>query len=393
LRQTGMGLNEQQLDNIKTLIKHKDTTEAYTLILGYMQTRSQSVLKTEEGLNEASMKLSTAWREYLEPGGKLFGTILEYINKALTTVLVLLPKVENAYKSWGTTILQRLGIIKKGHDDYTKTVVASDKKIEASNKQSLEAISAAEAKAAADKKIKTVEQLATEQAIRDDFAAKAKEKRDIWFKAEEERLKIKKDFEENNEKELQQYLKELRQGSWAAQLMGEKSNAEDRKEVEKSVHNFFDVMAGLQNSKNREMFEIGKQMAAINTTIKTYEAAMSVFTGMTSTIPGPAGVALGIAGSAAAVVMGLEQVSQIESQSMPQAAGGAYAPGDGATARFGEQGNPEWIMNQGNIKALARESSGKSQTTVNFQANNRTIQTVTVMSNQSQYRLKKEGRA
>ncbi len=62
---------------------------------------------------------------------------------------------------------------------------------------------------------------------------------------------------------------------------------------------------------------LGKAFAIAGATIDTYRGALAAFTGMTSTIPGPVGIALGIAAAAAAVANGLATVKQIISVKIP----------------------------------------------------------------------------
>ncbi len=72
---------------------------------------------------------------------------------------------------------------------------------------------------------------------------------------------------------------------------------------------------------------LGKAFAIAGATIDTYRGALAAFTGMTSSIPGPVGIALGIAAAAAAVANGLATVKQIISVKIP---GGADAGAGGA---------------------------------------------------------------
>lgn len=67
----------------------------------------------------------------------------------------------------------------------------------------------------------------------------------------------------------------------------------------------------LQQSKNTELREIGKAAALVQIGIQTATSAMSVFDGFVKTIPGPVGVALGIAGAAAATAFGVEKAGQV----------------------------------------------------------------------------------
>lgn len=87
----------------------------------------------------------------------------------------------------------------------------------------------------------------------------------------------------------------------------------------------FGMIANLMNTNSKEMFEIGKKAAIVQTTIDTYQMATSSYKAMAG-IPfiGPA---LGAAAAASAVAFGLAQVSSISSQQFtPSAEGGFDIP-------------------------------------------------------------------
>ncbi|WEJ62151.1 hypothetical protein [Thiomicrorhabdus lithotrophica] len=87
----------------------------------------------------------------------------------------------------------------------------------------------------------------------------------------------------------------------------------------------FGMIANLMNTNSKEMFEIGKKAAIVQTTIDTYQMATSAYKAMVG-IPfiGPA---LGAAAAASAVAFGLAQVSSISSQQFtPSAEGGFDIP-------------------------------------------------------------------
>lgn len=130
---------------------------------------------------------------------------------------------------------------------------------------------------------------------------------------------------------------------------------EQKRELAEGTSTFISGLTGLMRSKNRTAFEVGKKAAQAEALINTYLSAQKAFSSLVGIpVVGPA--LAGIA-AAAAVVSGLENVRRIENTSF-QAAGGAYAAGDGVTAKFGEPGNPEWILNEGNLRAILREAQG-----------------------------------
>jgi hypothetical protein len=92
-------------------------------------------------------------------------------------------------------------------------------------------------------------------------------------------------------------------------------------------------VAGLFN-RNSVAF---KGLASAQALIQTYQSAQAAFTGMTSTIPGPVGIALGVAAAAAAVINGLKNVAQINQVRLPKLEqGGEINIGGKSHAQGGE---------------------------------------------------------
>jgi hypothetical protein len=69
-------------------------------------------------------------------------------------------------------------------------------------------------------------------------------------------------------------------------------------------------LVALQNSKNATLKGIGKAAAIANIVIKTAESAMNIYSGFAAAIP-IFGHALGVAGAAAAIAFGAEQVGNV----------------------------------------------------------------------------------
>ena len=82
---------------------------------------------------------------------------------------------------------------------------------------------------------------------------------------------------------------------------------------------FLSQMANMMQSKNRQMFEIGKAAAIGETVIQTYRAAQGAYAAL-APIP-IVGPALGIAAAAAAIVSGMARVQSIRSQSFGSTGG------------------------------------------------------------------------
>jgi hypothetical protein len=173
------------------------------------------------------------------------------------------------------------------------------------------------------------------------------------------------------------------------------NEAKYKKNLETEVHNVIGELASLQNSKNKDLFEIGKQAAVAQVLIKGAEAIMGFWA--TSSQLGPiAGPIFAGIETAAVIAIGAEQINQIESQSFPAAAGGAFGKGDGVNASFGEPGNPEAILNEPQLKSIINraigQAGGGSGSQINLVMDKQTMQRWSVQNSQTQYRLKKEGR-
>lgn len=101
----------------------------------------------------------------------------------------------------------------------------------------------------------------------------------------------------------------------------EKAEAEKRKKIERAVMDNKLQLASQTLGNIATIFgeesKAAKAAAVAQTTIDTYRAAQSAFTGMTQTIPGPVGIALGAVAAAAAVASGLANVKKIVSTKEP----------------------------------------------------------------------------
>lgn len=161
-------------------------------------------------------------------------------------------------------------------------------------------------------------------------------------------------------------------------------------ELEKSLQDVLGELASLQNSKNRTLFEIGKQAAVANALVKAAEAVMGFWAtcGELGPIAGP--IMAGIETAAVAVVTG-EQVSQIESQSFPAAAQGALVTpqGGGALVQVGEKAQ-EAVMNSKMMKDAMQAS--QPHVTAVFLPTKAHVAAFTGVSTQSKARMIKEGR-
>lgn len=133
------------------------------------------------------------------------------------------------------------------------------------------------------------------------------------------------------------------------------NNEEQKRAIAEQTRGFMANLSTLSRSDNKTMFEVGKRAAQATALVNMYLSIAKAW--------GQLGPILGIPAAAAMAIVGWQNVRAIE-QTQFRAASGAYGPGDGATVKFAESGNPEWIMNQGNIRALVREVVAESGGTV-----------------------------
>lgn len=172
-------------------------------------------------------------------------------------------------------------------------------------------------------------------------------------------------------------------------VTNEKLTTDQINAIKQGGFDFFSNLSALTRAKNYEFYMIGKRSSQVNAGIQTAEAAIKSYNWASSW----GGPIAGAAAAAAAALAGAVQISAIEGATF-QAAAGAYAPGDGATVKMGELGNPEWVMNEGNIRAIIQEtvSAANTKQTINLIVNRQTLQSWGVQSALEQTRLQREGR-
>jgi hypothetical protein len=87
------------------------------------------------------------------------------------------------------------------------------------------------------------------------------------------------------------------------------------------------AFAGKSKAAQKKAFNTQKKLNIAIATIDTIKGAVSAFTGMTSTIPGPVGIALGVVAAAGVAASGVAQVKKISSTTFDGGGGGG---GEGA---------------------------------------------------------------
>lgn len=146
-----------------------------------------------------------------------------------------------------------------------------------------------------------------------------------------------------------------------------------------SVANGLGQVAQLMNSNNKKAFKIGQAAAIAQVAIKTPQAAMDAYSSLAG-IP-YVGPFLGAAAAAAAVVMGMQQISKIRSQQPPQfRTGGTYTIGghggvDSQMVAFrGTPGEQVSINTPSQARAMERIATAMEDGQVNQPRSNRPLQ-------------------
>jgi hypothetical protein len=106
----------------------------------------------------------------------------------------------------------------------------------------------------------------------------------------------------------------------------------------------------------------GKALAVAQTTIQTFQSAIGAFKGMVTTIPGPAGIALGIAAQAGALANGFAAVKKIIATKVP----GASDTAGGAPTALAAQAAPltptpqtvNTTIDQNSVNAIGNVAAG-----------------------------------
>ena len=89
------------------------------------------------------------------------------------------------------------------------------------------------------------------------------------------------------------------------------------------------AFAGKSKAAQKKAFNTQKKLNIAIATIDTIKGAVSAFTGMTSTIPGPVGIALGVVAAAGVAASGIAQVKKISSTTFDGGGGGGDGGGGG----------------------------------------------------------------
>lgn len=98
--------------------------------------------------------------------------------------------------------------------------------------------------------------------------------------------------------------------------------AENQRKTVSAIGDAFETLANIAGKQTAA----GKALAIASTTIKTFQGAISAFTGVIEQIPGPVGLVLGAVAAAGVVASGVAAVKKIVAVKVPGQAGGGSAP-------------------------------------------------------------------
>lgn len=91
---------------------------------------------------------------------------------------------------------------------------------------------------------------------------------------------------------------------------------EEKKHTELVTSAIGDAFGSLAEIAGKQT-AVGKALSIAQTTIKTFQSAISAFSGMVETIPGPVGIALGVVAAAGAIATGIAAVKKIVAVQVP----------------------------------------------------------------------------
>jgi hypothetical protein len=256
---------------------------------------------------------------------------------------------------------KRADDLKKQHDEELKAVADRNKAIAEQNAKDAEIVKEAFDEALVihneyvqglinNKKRELLEGLINQEEYNRELA-------DLQIAADETLLAIKEEF---GARDLETEAKIL-----DAKIQLKQKDAETTQMTEQAkltaIQSTLGQVAGLFN-RNSIAF---KALASAQVAIQTYQSAQAVFTGMTTTIPGPVGVALGIAGAAAAILNGLKNLAAVNSIKLPKlASGGVIDIGGKRHAHGGEVvtvgGHPVAEVEQGEKMVVLKRGAPDS---------------------------------
>lgn len=107
------------------------------------------------------------------------------------------------------------------------------------------------------------------------------------------------------------------------------------------ISDIIGAFAGKSKAQQKKAFEAQKKLNIAMATIDTIKGAVSAFTGMTATIPGPVGLALGAVAAAGVVASGVANVKKISSTQFDAGGSPSASTSGGGTSGSGAPNLPQ----------------------------------------------------
>lgn len=107
------------------------------------------------------------------------------------------------------------------------------------------------------------------------------------------------------------------------------------------ISDIIGAFAGKSKAQQKKAFEAQKKLNIAMATIDTIKGAVSAFTGMTATIPGPVGLALGAVAAAGVVASGVANVKKISSTQFDAGGSPSASTSSGGTSGSGAPNLPQ----------------------------------------------------
>ena len=281
----------------------------------------------------ANDQIALAYKNYISTQ-KTYDKISALRKKDQATseeVLEAQKKEQSSYNAWLDAMTSKNISDAEGAAD--KAEDAREKQAAAEEKRKQKATANAE-KLKAEKQKTYEEEVALDKKRREDLLAE-----DLFYESESEKgyEREKQGIADSNKLKEEARIAELEGISFANKVKEEKrieDEAADKKaqeeklarnkqiaslslDVAKSglqgISDIVGAFAGKSKAAQKKAFATQKKLNIAIATIDTIKGAVSAFTGMTSTIPGPVGIALGVVAAAGVAASGVAQVKKITS--------------------------------------------------------------------------------
>ena len=323
---------EKQQDIINRQSKQLDDFSKLDIANARARGASEEEL-TKIKSKSADEQIALAYKNYISTQ-KTYDKITALRRKDQATseeVLEAQKKEQASYDAWQSAMMNKNISEAEGAAD--KAEDAREKQAAAEEKRKQKATANAE-KLKAEKQKTYEEEVALDKKRREDLLAE-----DLFYESESEKgyEREKQGIADSNKLKEEARIAELEGISFANKVKEEKrleDEAADKKSQEdklsrnkkiaslsldvaksglQGISDIVAAFAGKSKAAQKKAFATQKKLNIAIATIDTIKGAVSAFTGMTSQIPGPVGIALGVVAAASVAASGVAQVKKITS--------------------------------------------------------------------------------